>query len=322
MKIYGAFLCFCLFLGTGCLSALPATEGSFERTLNVMGQVDLDVSTGSGNIAVRTAGASTVRIRALIRARDDFRLRAEEKIKYLQANPPIEQTGNTIRIGRIDNRDYAQNVSISYELDVPPDTHLKAKSGSGNVSAAGLDGPVELNSGSGNATASGIGGEVRAQTGSGNIEIDSVRGGAQVNTGSGNIRALGIAGALRARTGSGNIKAELSAAGDVDVDAGSGDVEATGVRGALRARTGSGRLEIDGEPTGGWNVSAGSGDVSIRLKSNPAFDLYAHTSSGRVTVDQPVTITGTVSPKELRGKVRGGGPLIEVKTGSGDVRVH
>jgi len=322
MKIYGAFLCFCLFWGMGCPSALPVTEGSFERTLNVTGQVDLDVSTGSGNIAVRTAGSTTVRIRALIRARDDFRLKADEKIRYLQANPPIEQTGNTIRIGRIDNRDYTQNVSINYELDVPPDTHLKAKSGSGNVSAAGLGGSVELGSGSGNVTASSIGGEVRAQTGSGNIEIDSIRGGAQINTGSGNIRALGIAGALRARTGSGNIKAELSAAGDVDVDAGSGDVEATGVRGALRAHTGSGRLDIDGEPTGGWKLHAGSGNVNVRLKSNPAFDLYAHTSSGRVTVDQPVTITGTASPKELRGKVRGGGPLMEVKTGSGDVRIQ
>ncbi len=322
MRIFSIFLAHCVLWTSACLSAHPATEGSFERTLNVSGQVDLDVSTGSGNIAVRVANSSTVRVRGLIRARDDFKLSADEKVRYIESHPPIEQTGNIIRIGRIDNRDYNQNVSISYELDVPADTRLKAKSGSGNVTAAGLNAPIELSSGSGNVKASNIGNEVRAQTGSGNIEIDSVRGDSQLSTGSGNIRGLGIAGALKAKTGSGEVRVELTAPGDVDLDAGSGNVEATGVRGALHAQTGSGRIDVGGEPSGGWNLHAGSGNVNVRLKPTAAFDLYAHTSSGRVTLDHPVTVTGTVSPKELRGKVRGGGPLIEVKTGSGDVHVQ
>ncbi len=322
IRVYPVFFCCCLLLGTGCLSALPATEGSFEKTLNVSGPIDLDVLAGAGNIALRTVNSPTVRIRALIRARDDYKLKAEEKIRYLQSHPPIEQTGNVIRIGRIDNRDYSQNVSIDYELDAPADTRLKARSGSGNVSVSGLGGPVELNSGSGNITASTIGGEVRAQTGSGNVEIDSVRGAVQANTGSGNIRALGIAGALKAKSGSGDVQVEVTAPADVDLEVGSGNLEATGVQGSLRARTGSGKLDVGGEPAGDWNLHAGSGNINIRLKSNAAFDLYAYTSSGRVTVDHPITVTGPVRPKEMRGKVRGGGPLIEAKTGSGDVHVQ
>lgn len=321
LRVFTAILAVCL-LGTGCLSAHPATEGSFERTLSVSGQVDLDVVTGSGNIDVRAVGGSTVRVRALIRARDLFGMSAAEKVRYIESHPPIEQTGNVIRIGRFEDREYTRNVTISYELDVPPDTRLKARSGSGNVTAGGLNGTIEMNSGSGNVRASNIGGEVRAQTGSGNVEIDSVRGNLQAGTGSGNIRAQGIGGGLRAHSGSGSVHAEQTAPGDADLETGSGNIDAVGVRGGLRARTGSGRIDVGGEPSGGWTVNAGSGNVTIRLKSEAAFDLYAHTSSGHVRLDHPVTVTGTVSAKELRGKVRGGGPLVEAHTGSGDILVQ
>lgn len=313
---------FCLLWGGGCIIAQAATEGSFERTLNVTGAVDLEVTSGSGNINVRSVNASTVHVRGLIRARDDWKLKAEEKVRYLESHPPIEQTGNVIRIGRIENRDYAQNVSISYELDVPADTRLKAKSGSGNVTAGGLSGAVDLSTGSGNVKAGNLGGEVHAETGSGNIDIDTVRGGGEVRTGSGNIQALGVGGPLKARTGSGSVRIEQAAAGDVDTEAGSGDIVVSGVRGALRAHTGSGGIDAGGDPSGLWSLHAGSGSVKVRLKPNAAFDLNAHTSSGRVTLDHPVTVTGTVSPKDLKGKVRGGGPLIEVTTGSGDVHIQ
>ncbi len=42
-------------------------EGSFERTVKVTGPVELDVTTGSGNIDVRTGDASSVHVRATIR---------------------------------------------------------------------------------------------------------------------------------------------------------------------------------------------------------------------------------------------------------------
>jgi len=49
------------------------------------------------------------------------------------------------------------------------------------------------------------------------------------------------------------------------------------------------------------------------------------TSSGNATIDHPVTTTiqGKVQEghKTVTGKVRGGGPLLSVRTGSGDVHV-
>src|SRR6266705_2020735 len=110
-KILGAKMkytkscCFILLLaGFGTLQARGDT-GSFERTLQVSGPVRLEVTSGSGNITVRTGGSASVHILAKIQAHDSwFGMSAAEKIHNLESNPPIEQHGNTIRIGEIDTQ--------------------------------------------------------------------------------------------------------------------------------------------------------------------------------------------------------------------------
>ena len=105
-----------------CVPALPAaasTEGSFQRTLQVTGPVNLDVTTGSGSIQVRTGSSNQIEITGHIKATDWFGGSAEDKVKQLQSNPPIQQSGNDIRIGHIDNPELRHNISISYEIVVP-----------------------------------------------------------------------------------------------------------------------------------------------------------------------------------------------------------
>lgn len=299
-------------------------EGSFERTLKVTGAVDLEVKTGSGNIQVRTGPGDTVRVYGKIRARDSWHssLSAEEKVKRLEANPPIEQSGNVIRIGNIEDRELRENISISYELVVPAETKLRSGTGSGNQTIEGLKGPVEASTGSGGLTLGNIGSEVRASTGSGNIELRSVQGGLKATTGSGSIRGSGITGAVMASTGSGGITIEKSGEGDVEATTGSGSVEVSGVRGNLRVRTGSGGIRADGQPTSEWRLHTASGSITVRLPADTGFELNARTSSGSIHSAHPVTVVGTIGRRELHGKVRGGGALVEVSTSSGNIRIE
>ena len=311
-----------VFLAFPACALAGLAEGSFERTLSVSGPVDLEVITGSGNIRVIVAKTASVRVKAFIRARDDFNRRGEEKVRYLESHPPIEQTGNIIKIGRIQEREYSQNVSISYDLEVPAETRLDSRTGSGNQSIDGIQGPVDATTGSGNVNASNIANQVRAKTGSGNIELNSVSSSAQAGTGSGGIRASRIGGAFRGDTGSGNILLNLTAPGDVELRTGSGDLEASGVRGALHASSGSGSITAAGEPSGEWKINLSSGNITLRFAPNAAFELAARTSSGRIDLGQPVTVSGRISPKEIHGKIRGGGPLVDVHTSSGNITIQ
>jgi hypothetical protein len=303
------------------------TEGQFEKTLKVSGAVNLSIGTGSGSVSVRPGDGSTIHVIGRIRVHEGWGISeasAKEKVHKLETNPPIEQDGNTIRIGEIHDEELRRNVSISYEVVTPAETQLHSSTGSGSQMIEGVRGPVEATTGSGSINISRIGNELRASTGSGTITLEEIKGGVRATTGSGSIRAHGIAGGLSAHTGSGTVEYEQTAPGDVDIETGSGGIEMRGVRGTVRARAGSGHISVEGTPTGDWRLHTGSGGVTLRLPANAGFELDASTGSGSVSItpEHELTVSGTLNRHELHGKAHGGGPLIYASTSSGSIRVE
>ena len=306
----------------GSAQAAQVTEGTFDRTLKVTGQVDLEIRTGSGDIKVLPGASGSVRVVGKIHAEQGwFSLsNPADRVKELERNPPIDQQGTLIRIGVGADRDLMRNISISYEVTVPADTKLRSRTGSGDQEIDGIKGPLEAESGSGRLRVGRIAGNVEVSAGSGDIEVAeaaSVTG----HAGSGSIQVKGVAGRVDVNTGSGDITIAQTAPGEVDVSAASGDVTVTGVRGPVRAHSASGTVRLQGTPSGPWAVRTSSGDVDLELPADAAFELDAQTSSGAITSAHPVTMSGTLNRRELAGKVRGGGPRIEVHTASGDIRL-
>lgn len=307
------------------IAEAQSAKGSFQRTLTVSGRPDIEVVTGSGRIEVVSGREGQIEVRGEIRAGHDWgwnrnsRLSPEERVRRIEANPPIEQNGNTIRIGHIDDRDLQNGVSISYLLTVPAASLLRAKTGSGSQRIEGVKGEVNSSTGSGSIVARDVG-SLSASTGSGSIQADRIDASFRASTGSGSIHATGVGGAITARTGSGSIEVVQSGSGNADVSSSSGTVRVRGLRGALRASTTSGGLHIQGQPTGDWELNSSSGGVHIDLPPNSGFELDATTSSGSIDVGMPISMRST-SKRSLRGTVGGGGSRLAVRTSSGSIDI-
>ncbi|MBV9073241.1 MAG: DUF4097 family beta strand repeat protein [Acidobacteria bacterium] len=318
-------ICLLTFVIAGSVSALASAEGSFDRTLKVSGHVDLQIESGSGNITVHPGDSGSVIVHAHIKASDSWfsggGLSADERVKRLEQNPPIEQSGNSIHIGHIPD-EALRNVSITYDVSAPKDTSLESRTGSGDERISDINGPVRSSSGSGNLTISGIGSEVRANAGSGDLTISDVRGHTYTETGSGNIRATGIAGGFEARAGSGDITFEQTAAGSVRVHTGSGNIRLQNLSGGVEADAGSGDVEVQGKMDSDWRIHTGSGEVEVKLPSDAKFNIRAHSSSGEVRVNHPVTMQGALKRNHIEGTVNGGGTMLDIVTGSGGIRVN
>jgi hypothetical protein len=144
-----------LILVLPVISSAQTAQGSFERTLTVSGPVDLDITTGSGHVIIRTGPAGSVKVVGRIHAGNSWfssDRAAADKIKAIEAKPPIEQTGNAIRIGRFEDHDLQQNVSISYDIIAPVQSTLRSRTGSGDQTVDDISGPVDVSSGSGRIT--------------------------------------------------------------------------------------------------------------------------------------------------------------------------
>jgi DUF4097 and DUF4098 domain-containing protein YvlB len=224
-------------------------------------------------------------------------------VRAVESNPPIEQSGNSIRIGYNLPDEAKRHVSISYEVTVPADTSLQAHSGSGNIGVEGLRKSAVVT------------------TGSGDVNLRDIGPQSNARSGSGTIKGQDIALPFTARTGSGGVQAELTGSGNADVESGSGEVRLRGIKGGLRARTGSGDISVDGAVQSGWDLHTGSGSVRLSLGSGQGFNLYARTGSGSIHSDLPITMQGNLNRHELKGAVKGGGPELEVSTGSGDIEL-
>ncbi|HEY3770183.1 MAG TPA: DUF4097 family beta strand repeat-containing protein [Candidatus Angelobacter sp.] len=318
-----------LVLTLAALAALPlnaATTGHFEKTLSVNGTVELEVTSGSGNITVHQGGAGSVYVSAKIHGNTGSWLfgsgNVDERIHKIEQNPPITQNGNSIRVGRIEDRDLTKNISIDYDVTVPPQTKLTSTSGSGDLSISGLRLPLTAKTGSGNVSVQNISANSNVNSGSGDLTINSVKGTLYAETGSGNIRVGDLTGDAFVNTGSGDVQVRQSGGGSVKAQTGSGNIKLQGVKGGLRADAGSGNIQAEGEPTSDWRLSAGSGNITLRVPQQASFNIDARTSSGTLRVDHPYTTEGTVAKNHIQGKVKNGGVLMEVHTGSGDIEVE
>jgi DUF4097 and DUF4098 domain-containing protein YvlB len=303
-------------------AAAQSAQGSFDRTLKVTGPVELNIQSGAGGIHVRAGAGGTVTIAARMRADSAWSSGdVDARMRQIEKNPPIEQTGNAIRVGRFTDENLPKYISITYDVTVPAQASVTARNGSGGIDVGDLSGPIDATTGSGHITIGRIAGAIEAATGSGGIEVAGAAG-LKARTGSGSIRATAIAGDASATSGSGGVQVDVIGKGNVDVSSSSGAVTVKGVAGAARVSTSSSSLEVQGRPTGPWDIRSSSGHVTLRLPPDAAFDLDAHVSSGKIETTHPITVKGTVDKRWLQGQVRGGGPLVSVHTSSGGIGIQ
>lgn len=209
---------------------------------------------------------------------------SEEQARQIAANPPIEQDGNVIKVGQ-QHEEHWRGISINYQIEAP----------------AGI--------------------LLGASTGSGDIVDEGVGQNAKLETGSGDIHASGLQGKFIVETGSGNITAEQIGEGDVKAETGSGNIEIKDVHGSFQAETGSGDIKAHGTPSAPWKLETGSGNIEVWTGKAP-LTLDASTGSGSVSSDSEMMVQGSLDHHHIKGNLNGGGPLVRVETGSGDIRVH
>jgi predicted transcriptional regulator len=258
-----------------------SSSRSFDRTLSASGETQLMVATGSGDIRLTRSSGNQIHIHGEIHVSHEG---SEEQARAIAANPPIEQTGNAIRVGQ-HREEHWRGISIDYQIEAPAGTQLDATSGSGEI----VDEGVGKN--------------------------------AKLQTGSGDIRANGLDGAFIVQTGSGDITAELTGQGDVKAQTGSGNIEIKNIHGDFKAQTGSGDIKATGTPSAPWNLVTGSGDIEIWSGDAP-ITIDGSTGSGTVISDHEMLVKGSLKRNHITGNLNGGGPLVHLRTGSGDIHLH
>lgn len=184
---------------------------------------------------------------------------------------------------------------------------------SGNIDMTGMKlSGVELRRTSGNTDIRDCSAEsFLSDATSGDTKITSSElGSMKLSCRSGNMTVNGTTGSIYARATSGNINI-ADADGALDVGCTSGDV-------SLDVADAAGAMQT---------ITAGltSGNIRIYLPMGAAFDLEARTTSGNITSDLGIAVSGSISKsfsgENISGTCNGGGPLVNVSVTSGNISI-
>lgn len=154
------------------------------------------------------------------------------------------------------------------------------------------------------------GGEGRNETRDNDVEVEfEVRvpagvtfAGATVN---GDVRAADLRGDAEVATVN----------GDVDVSA-AGTARGTTVNGSITARLGR------GDWTGNLKFTTVNGGITVTLPGGTGTELEASTVNGSIDSDFPITVQGRMSPRSMRGRIGGGGRMLNLSTVNGSIRIR
>lgn len=282
---------------------------SFEHE----GAAEIDIATGPGRVDVRLVDEPGVHVEVrhdpsggspfaqgmstLMSWINTQFGQGEEEAPASPAAEAVRQTRVDFSGGRLVVRTpkdmQLRNVSVAVSVQAPLGSHVKAKSGSGDLNVSGSAGRLELN------------------TGSGRVSADQAAGSATVDTGSGVVRLGPMAAGVRAKTGSGDV--EVTSVGGVStVVTGSGDVWLGAVTSDVLARTGSGNVTIANASAGQLELHTGSGAIRVGVREGNPAEIDLSSGSGEARSDLDLSTSPPTSAPALR--VRG-------RTGSGTALV-
>ena len=252
-----------IFSAIAAVQIAAWTVGSVERTSHqvIPGPVDrLSIDAAAGEVMIVPTSAAEVRIDSSVKgALHTPRLRAVKRGAELSLDGSCPVLG-------------FGSCRASIVVHVPATTAVDVRSGTGDLTASGLSGPVRLETGSGDVTGDGLTGGADLRTSSGDVDVRGLRGEVSLKTASGDVNAEDLGSAqVQAVSSSGDVVLDfLASPRDVDAATASGDVTVALPRGE------SYRVEAD----------TGSGDREVGVDENDSSPrvVRARTSSGDVIV--------------------------------------
>jgi DUF4097 and DUF4098 domain-containing protein YvlB len=142
----------------------------------------------------------------------------------------------------------------------------------------------------------------RVFTSNGPIHVDDIDAETNLRTSNGPVRLTGIK-------------------GPIQVETSNGPVNVTDAAGPARLRTSNGPVELSLNSVADVRARTSNGPITLRIPSGTGATVRASTSHGRIRSDFDVKTDDEASRYHLAGTIGPGGPLLDLSTTNGPIRV-
>jgi DUF4097 and DUF4098 domain-containing protein YvlB len=221
----------------------------------------------------------------------------------------VVSASDSIRIRSVRPNERRGNMGVKYVISVPRKTLLeRVISSNGSVRVQQLEGNVRVKTSNGSVRIASLKGDLDVNTSNGSVELNEFSGGAVLHTTNGSINAQGVRGFFDATTSNGSIDAHIAR------PSGGRPVRASSTNGKIT-------LALD-ELTTDIQASTSNSGITVKLPGAVNARLKAHTSNSNVHTDFDVAVKGTISKNNMDGTIGSGGPVVDLSTSNGAIRIQ
>ena len=293
-----------------CLTALSLSAGDSDRYKEDFHYSfpqgpggHLDVSNFNGSVEITGWDQPTIDISGTKYSND------EGMLKAMKVTAAQEGTSVRVRSERPEPHN-KWNCGAKLVIRVPKHTELqRIQTSNGSVKVEDIDGLADLTTSNGAVRVHNIRGHVEARTSNGAVELDRVDAGVNATTSNGSITIEGVKGTLHASTTNGAIRGTLTDAAPSE---------------PIKLSTSNGAIDIRLQMPRNNDITASTsnGSITIRMPANASVRLNAQTSSHEsIATDFDVQMRGTLTKNRVEGTIGNGGPLLQLTTSNGAVRI-
>ena len=111
---------------------------------------------------------------------------------------------------------------------------------------------------------------------------------------------------------------------DLDMRTVNGGIGIADIQGRIEVRTTNGGIRAElrkADPQGSISLTTTNGGIRLSLPQSIKAEILAKTANGRIHTDLPLEVQGSFSGGRIKGKINGGGTLIELHTTNGGIDI-
>lgn len=306
MRRYTFLLAFLSFLVAGCedfnLGNWDRYREDFQYSYDVNPGVRLYLETMNGSVEVTSWEKNSVQITGTKRAG------TESALKALRID--VVASGDTVRIRTVAPSGHRGSYGANYILRVPSKAILEqVDSSNGSVRIEGVDGPARVRTSNGSVKAYRIAGPLEARTSNASVEMNDIRSAVNVITSNGSVRGTGLRGPVDASSTNASINISL-------------DTPESRRPVRLNTTNGSVELAIARLQDNDVRIGTSNSSITLRLPDGTAGLVKARTSNASIHSDFDVSIrAGEMRKNWLEGTIGSGGPVFDLTTSNGAIRI-
>lgn len=231
--------------------------------------------------------------------------RSQEEADSLKVSTDNSPDAISVRVVRPSER--RGNSGARFVIKVPRAANLdRITTSNGAIRALDGSGPARLRTSNSLVRVQGLRGSLDVQTSNGAVELLDIDGDVKAHTSNGHVHTEGLRGSLEAITSNGGIDAKLARADrSVHLESSNGHVE----------------LTLPGNSTSDVRVNTSNSGITLHMPYQVNARLVARTSNASVSSDFELRMQGEFSKSRMEGTIGNGGPLIDLTTSNGSIRL-